>query len=105
MSGFDYLDPTMTESLKEILAPTGVLRAAVNLGNFLLITSKADNGDPQGVSPDMAAAIADRLGVPVQYVPFPTPAQVADSAEEGIWDIGLIGAEPARAEPEASQVA
>src|SRR5215470_11178079 len=47
------------------LAPTGVLRAAINMGNFLLVTGKAPNGDPTGVSPDMALAIGARLGVPV----------------------------------------
>src|SRR5690606_17687133 len=55
-------------------------------------------GDPQGVSPDMAKAIADRLGVPVKYVPYPKPGELADAAGTGAWDIGLIGAEPARAE-------
>lgn len=53
------------------LAPTGVLRAAVNLSNPLLVTGKAANGDPQGVSPDMAKAIADELGVAVRYVTYP----------------------------------
>jgi polar amino acid transport system substrate-binding protein len=80
------------------LAPTGVLRAAINLGNFLLVTGRAANGDPQGVAPDMAAAIAERLGVAVQYAPFARPSALADAADDGVWDIGLIGAEPARAE-------
>lgn len=80
------------------LAPHGVLRAGINMGNFLLVTGKAPNGDPAGVSPDMARAIADRLGVPVQYVPFARPGELADAAGQDVWDIGLIGAEPARAE-------
>ena len=46
----------------------------------------------------MARAIADRLGVPVKYVPFPKPGELADQAGQDVWDIGLIGAEPARAE-------
>jgi polar amino acid transport system substrate-binding protein len=80
------------------LAPTGVLRAAINLGNFLLVTGRGANGDPQGVAPDMAAEIAAQLGVRVEYVPFARPNALADAAEDGVWDIGLIGAEPARAE-------
>ena len=83
---------------KAELAPTGVLRAAINLSNFLLVTGKSANGDPEGVAPDMACAIADRLGVPVKYVMFPRPGELADAATKGVWDIGLIGAEPARAE-------
>ncbi|HEX2885137.1 transporter substrate-binding domain-containing protein [Vineibacter terrae] len=80
------------------LAPTGVLRAGINLGNFLLVTGRSANGDPEGVAPDMAREIAARLGVPVSYVPYKTPGELADAAGSGAWDIGLIGAEPARAE-------
>jgi polar amino acid transport system substrate-binding protein len=80
------------------LAPTGVLRAAINLGNFLLVTGRGPSGEPRGVAPDMAAEIAARLGVAVAYVPFARPNTLADAAEDGVWDIGLIGAEPARAE-------
>jgi polar amino acid transport system substrate-binding protein len=80
------------------LAPTGVLRAGINLSNFLLVTGKSPSGDPVGVSPDMAAEIAQRLGVPVKYAPFKTPGELADAADTGAWDIGLIGAEPQRAE-------
>jgi len=79
------------------LAPTGVLRAAINMGNFLLVTGKTASGDPQGVSPDMAAEIASRLGVPVRYVPYERPSTLADAAGTNAWDIGLIGAEPQRA--------
>jgi polar amino acid transport system substrate-binding protein len=80
------------------LAPRGVLRAGINLSNMLLVTGRGPEGEPQGVSPDMAQAIAERLGVEVQYVPFATPSEVADAAGRDVWDIGLIGAEPARAE-------
>ena len=80
------------------LAPNGILRAGVNLSNFLLVTGKTATGDPVGVSPDMARAIADRLGVEVAYVTFASPGELADAAGKDIWDIGLIAAEPARAE-------
>jgi polar amino acid transport system substrate-binding protein len=80
------------------LAPTGVLRAGINLSNFLLVTGKSAAGDPEGVSPDMARAVAERLGVPVKYVTFKSPGELADQAGRGVWDIGLIGAEPQRAE-------
>ena len=80
------------------LAPHGVLRAAINLSNFLLVTARTPSGDPEGVSPDMARAIAERLGVAVKYVPFAKPGELADAVGTDTWDIGLIGAEPARAE-------
>lgn len=88
----------MSPEILSQLAPTGVLRAGVNLSNFLLVTGRSAEGDPEGVSPDMARAIAERLGVPVRYVTYPRPGELADAAGTGAWDIGLIGAEPQRAE-------
>ena len=87
----------MLDAIRAELAPTGVLRAGINMSNFLLVTGKTDAGDPQGVSPSMAAECARRLGVDVRYVPFKTPGELADAAVEDVWDIGLIGAEPERA--------
>jgi polar amino acid transport system substrate-binding protein len=80
------------------LAPTGVLRAAINLSNFLLVSGRSASGEPEGVAPDLARAIAERLGVPVAYLPYARPGELADAAGAGVWDIGLIAAEPARAE-------
>lgn len=88
----------MSEELLSQLAPTGVLRAGVNLGNILLVTGKSEAGDPTGVSPDLARAIANRLRVPVEYVSFPSPGQVADAIADDVWDIALIAHEPERAE-------
>ena len=88
----------MSNAVLSELAPTGVLRAGLNMANFLLVTGKSATGDPEGVAPDMAREIATRLGVPVKYVPYKTPGELADMAGKGAWDIGLIGAEPQRAE-------
>ena len=88
----------MSDKARSELAPTGVLRAGINLSNFLLVTGRSASGDPEGVSPDMARAIAAELGVPVKYVPFKSPGELGDQAGKNVWDIGLIGAEPQRAE-------
>ena len=88
----------MHPDVKAQLAPTGTLRAGINLSNFLLVTGKTASGDPVGVAPDMGAEIAARLGVPVTYVTYKTPGELADMAATNTWDIGLIGAEPQRAE-------
>jgi polar amino acid transport system substrate-binding protein len=88
----------MSSEIIAELAPTGVLRAGINLSNFLLVTGKTPAGDPEGVAPDMAREVATRLGVPVKYVTFKSPGELADAAGKGVWDIGLIGAEPQRAE-------
>ena len=87
----------MNDQICAELAPTGTLRAAINLSNFLLVTGRTPAGDPEGVSPDMARAVADRLGVPLQFVPFESPGAVADAAGNDVWDIGNIGAVAERA--------
>ena len=87
----------MSQEVVSQLAPTGVLRAGINLSNFLLVTGRSAAGDPEGVAPDMAREIATRLGVPIKYMPYKTPGELADAAGTGAWDIGLIGAEPQRA--------
>lgn len=87
----------VTPEIKRELAPTGTLRVGINLSNFLLVTGKTASGDPVGVAPDMGAEIARRLSVPVKYVTYKTPGELADMAATDTWDIGLIGAEPQRA--------
>jgi polar amino acid transport system substrate-binding protein len=88
----------MSEQVRKELAPTGTLRAGINLSNFLLVTGRSPSGDPEGVAPDMAKAIGAELGVPVRLVPFKSPGELGDNVGKDVWDIGLIGAEPQRAE-------
>ena len=87
-----------SEAIAAELAPSGVLRAGINMGNILLVTGRDEAGDPVGVAPDLAREIASRLGLPIRFTPFARPGDLADAATDGVWDIGLIGAEPARAE-------
>ena len=87
----------LVAAVRTQLAPLGVLRAGINLGNTLLVTSREPDGAPRGVSPDIASEIAARLGVAVQFVPYADPGALADAAQHGAWDIGNIGAEPQRA--------
>ena len=60
----------MSEIILKQLAPRGHLRAGINMSNFLLVTGKEANGDPQGVSPDMAKALAHELGVDIESVSY-----------------------------------
>ena len=87
-----------TEAIAREIAPTGVLRAGINMGNILLVTGTDAAGDPVGVAPDLAREIASGLGLPITFAPFARPADLADAASDDVWDMGLIGAEPARAE-------
>jgi polar amino acid transport system substrate-binding protein len=84
------------EVLKD-LAPTGKLRAAINYGNTVL-AQKGPNGEPRGISVDLAAALAKRLGVPVEYVPYQAAGKSFDALAEGAVDIGFIAIDPVRAQ-------
>ena len=85
------------QEIQKALAPTGTLRAGINLSNFLLVSGRNTDGAPVGVSPDIARRIADILDVPCQFVDFETPGELADAAVEDLWDIGNIAHEPDRA--------
>lgn len=88
----------MSDAARKELAPSGTLRAGINMSNFLLVTGKTPEGDPDGVSPDLAREIARRLGVPLKLVPFPSPDGLVAAADDNVWDIGNVGAEPQREE-------
>lgn len=77
------------------LAPAGRLRASINLGNPIL-ASRGSDGQPQGVSVDLARALGERLGVPVELIAFDTAARsvAAVTAEEA--DVGFFAIDPLR---------
>ena len=89
---------TTSSSVRSELAPKGVLRAGINLSNFLLVSGRNESGDPTGVAPDLARALAERLGVTIRYVPYASAGELADATGQGVCDVGLMGAEPQRAE-------
>src|ERR1051326_4625443 len=77
------------------LAPTGRLRAAINLGNGVLFRSDAPSGELRGVSVDLARELARRLGVPIELVPFDAAGKVTAAVKT--WDIAFVAIDPARA--------
>ena len=86
-----------SEVIKQI-APNGVLIAGIYLGNFLLVTGKDDQGNPEGVSPDLAHAIAKELNVKIQLMPFDTQGDLVGAVASGVCGIGLVGSDPDRAQ-------
>ena len=59
------------------LAPTGRLRASINLGNPVLARRDATTGVVAGVSIDLARALADEIAVPLELIIVDGAAQPA----------------------------
>jgi len=72
------------------LAPTGKLPAAIVMFEPAL-AKRGAAGAPAGVAPDLARALAERLGVPLEPILFDTPATYAASVGSLRWDIALAG--------------
>jgi polar amino acid transport system substrate-binding protein len=77
------------------LAPTGVLRAAINLGNPVL--ANGGPAAPGGVTVDLARAVAARLGVPVDLRCFAAARESYEAMVTGRADLCFLAIEPARA--------
>jgi polar amino acid transport system substrate-binding protein len=81
---------------KKALAPTGKLRAGMNIGNNLF-TRQNETGQLYGVSVDLMQELANRLGVPLQMVVYNQPGQVADDVGNDVWDVAILAIEKTRA--------
>ncbi len=78
------------------LAPGGVLRASINLGNPILANRDRSTGAPRGVSVDLARAFAESLNLTVEPLVFDTAAQSVDAVKSGRADIGFFAIDPLR---------
>ncbi len=85
-----------TQALQD-LAPTGVLRAAINFGNPVLAQPGSANGPPQGVSVARARELGRRLGVDIAFVRFDAAGKVVEALPRNLWDIAFLAIDPARA--------
>lgn len=78
-------------------APTGRLRVALNHGNRVLVGRDGD-GRPVGISVDLARALADHLGLALDFVEYERAVDVSASALDGVWDVCFLAVDPERAE-------
>ncbi len=76
------------------LAPEGVLRASINLGNPVLAAGTPE--EPSGVTVDLAREIAARLGVAVELLCFDAARKSYEALHTKIADIGFLAIEPER---------
>lgn len=84
------------EDLAQHMAPTGSLRAVINLGNPILARQDAATGQVTGVSVDLAQALAQQLKVPLTLIPVASAAKSVDVVTQGNADIGFFAIDPVR---------
>src|SRR3954452_22957120 len=86
---------TVSGDVLKALAPTGTLRASINLGNIVLANGTPDN--PGGVTPELAREMAKRLGVPSQLTCFDAAGKAFEAMKAGQVAIVFLAIEPVRA--------
>lgn len=79
-------------------APSGTLRASINLGNPVLANLDAKTGEAVGVSVDLSRELARRLGVPLQLVVVKSAGNSVENIEQDKADIGFFAIDPKRAQ-------
>ena len=87
----------VTPSLAGQFAPTGVLRASLNMGNPVLAHSRTASDKPAGVSIDLARELARELGVQASFLQFDTAARSVEALGGAVADIGFMAIDPLRA--------
>jgi polar amino acid transport system substrate-binding protein len=85
-------------SLARDFAPTGSLRASLNMGNPVLAHSRTSSDKPAGVSIDLSRELARELGVPASFLQFDTAARSVAAVGGGEADIGFMAIDPLRAD-------
>jgi polar amino acid transport system substrate-binding protein len=81
-------------AIVEDLAPTGTLRATINLGNPVLAAGTP--AAPTGVTVEIARELGSRLGVPVELVCVDAARKSFEAMTMGQADICFLAIEPAR---------
>lgn len=80
------------DSLKSEIAPTGKLRVAIAIsaagGAFW--STRTSGGNYAGVPVELGKAMADKLGVPVEYIEHQNSGQITDEASSNKWDIAFL---------------
>lgn len=86
----------ITPELVAAFAPTGRLRAAINLGNPILANRDLRSGEPVGVSIDLAREFAQRLSVGIDLVVFDAAGRSVEAVTQEQADIGFFAVDPLR---------
>lgn len=79
------------------LAPTGVLRIGINIGNMLLTGIEESTGRHRGIVFDLADELGRQAGLPIEIIAYDSAGSLAESVQAQRWDVAFLGIEPERA--------
>jgi len=88
----------ITKELLHTIAPTGKLRASINLGNPILANKNPETGEPFGISIDLANAFAKKLDLEIELVVFDSAGKSVEAVTQEKADIGFFAVDPLRGE-------
>jgi polar amino acid transport system substrate-binding protein len=91
------MTPSVPENVRAEMAPGGVLRAGINLGNPTVVQKPEGAGELRGVGPGLARELARRLGARIEFVTYDSAARMAEAAKQGAWDVAFLAVDPQRA--------
>jgi len=84
-------------ALAGLLAPRGILRVAINLGNPVL-AGLDPGGEPSGISADLSRLLAQQLGVDIEWRIFKKADDSVQCVRADEADIGFFAIDPVRGE-------
>ena len=90
--------PAVHADVVSAFAPTGRLRASINLGNPVLAQRHAATGQVGGVSVDLAQALARQLGLALEMVVFDAALKSVEVVKAGQADFGFFAIDPLRSD-------
>ena len=75
------------------LVPAGKLRVGVALGPTVgagNVAKDVATGKLKGTAIDLGKELAERLGVPVEYVPYANSGALTEAADSNAWDVAFL---------------
>jgi len=84
------------QAIQSELAPSGKIRASINVGNPILAKRDSEQSEPYGVSIDLAKNLAKELGVQLELVVFDSAGKSVDAVANKKADFGFFAIDPVR---------
>lgn len=86
----------VNQNIVNQIAPTGILRVGINLGNPILAGLDPSTKEPIGVSVDLALELANQLNIKATFKSYQKASDTIDSLKSGDSDLIFVAVDPVR---------